>query len=171
MTAIPKSQAAATKLLEEYADLDGRIALVDEDRAKAIALANQRADAAVTPMLERRAAIAASIESWWPGAAPHLANGKKSVELGGCILGTKKTRAKLAHSFDSDDKAVEALLASRFAKHTTKVKHTLDRTATLKLLEIGGKTTASIAGMGFSIEPGVDQFFIERVQQDRTISG
>src|SRR4051812_43625331 len=109
MTAIPKSQAAATKLLEEYADLDGRVALVEEERAKAIASANQRADAAVAPMLERRAAIAAAVESWWPGAAPHIANGKKSVELGGCIIGTKKSRAKLAHAFDTDDKAAEAL--------------------------------------------------------------
>lgn len=169
MTAIPKSQAAASKLLEEYADLDARIALVEADRTDNIAAANARADTAATPMRARQAEIAAAIEGWWPAAAPHIAAGKKSVQLGGCIVGTKKSRPKLAHSFESDDKAVEALLASRFAKHTTKVKYSLDRSATLKLIEIGGKTAASIQELGFSIEPGSDAFYIERVQQDRTI--
>jgi hypothetical protein len=120
-------------------------------------------------MIKRRDEIAASIASWWPHAAPHIAGGKKSVQLGGCVLGTKKSRDKLGHRFESDEKAVEALLASRFAKHTTRVKYSLDRTSTLKLLQIGGKTAVSISELGFTIEPGSDQFYIERVQQDRTI--
>jgi hypothetical protein len=171
MTAIPKSQAAATKLLEEYADLDGRIALVEEERAKAIASANQRADAAATPMLERRTAIAAAVESWWPHAAPLIAGGKKSVQLGGCIIGTKKSRDSLTHSFETDDQAALALFKSPYRRHTTRLKVALDRIPTLKLLEVGGKTGAGIAALGFSIKLGVDAFYIERVQQDRTIAG
>lgn len=170
MTAIPKSQAAASKLLEEYADLDARITQVEADRTDNIAAANAKADTAAAPMHERKAVITAALESWWPSAALAIAGGKKSVQLGGCIIGTKKSRARLAHGFESDDKAVEALRGSRFAKHTTKVRYSLDRMATLKLLEIGGKTGASIAALGFSIEPGTDAFYIERVQQDRTIS-
>lgn len=169
MTAIPKSQAAATQLLEEYADLGSRVALLEEDRSIDIAAANQRADTAAGPMLQRMAAISAALESWWPSAALAIAGGKKSVQLGGCIIGTRKARAKLAHSFPSDDKAVEALRATRFAKHTTRVSYSLDRASTLKLIEIGGKTGAAIKELGFSIAGGSDAFFIERVQQDRTI--
>jgi phage host-nuclease inhibitor protein Gam len=167
----PKTQPAALALLEEYADLDARVALVEADRTDNIAAANARADSAAAPMRERQAEIAAAIESWWPKAAATIAGGKKSVQLGGCIIGTKMSRGKLAHSFDSDDKAVEALRGSRFAKHTTKVKYSLDRAATLKLIEVGGKTAASIRALGFSIELGSDQFYIERVQQDRTVGG
>jgi hypothetical protein len=170
VTAIPKSQAGASRLLEEFADLAARIAQVENDRSDNIAAANTRADAAVAPMLERQATISASIESWWPAAAPHIANGKKSVELGGCIIGTRKSKDKLGHSFESDDKAAAELFKSRFRKHTTKLKVVLDKAGTLKLLQIGGKTGDAIAELGFSIEPGTDQFYIERVQQGRTIS-
>jgi O-acetylhomoserine/O-acetylserine sulfhydrylase-like pyridoxal-dependent enzyme len=169
MIAIPKSQAAATQLLEEYADLDSRIALLEEDRSIDIAAANQRADTAAAPMLERCRAIEAQLANWWPHAAANIAGGRKSVQLGGCIIGTRKSRAKLAHSFENDDKAVEALRGTRFANHTTKVKYSLDRAATLKLIELGGKTGASIRDLGFSIDVGSDQFFVERVQQDRTV--
>jgi hypothetical protein len=42
----------------------------------------------------------------------------------------------------------------------------LDRIATLKLLQVGGKTAgAAIAELGFEIEQGSDQFFVERAQQ------
>lgn len=170
MTAIPKSQAAATKLLEEYADLDSRVALLEEDRAIDIAAANQRADTAAAPMIERCRAISAALESWWPHAAANIAPGKKSVQLGGCIIGTRKSRDKLTHGFENDDKAVEALRACRFSKYTTKVRYSLDRMATLKLLQVGGKTGAAIADLGFTIDQGSDQFFVDRVQQDRTIA-
>ena len=171
MIASPKTQADATALLEEYADLDARVALVEADRTDNIAAANARADVAAAPMRERQAEIAAAIAGWWPKAAATIAGGKKSVQLGGCIIGTKMSRATLAHSFDSDDKAVEALRGSRFAKHTTKVKYSLDRAATMKLIEVGGKTAAAIRELGFAIKSGSDQFYIERVQQDRTIGG
>lgn len=169
MIARPKSTAEATQLLERYADLALRIDLVEADRNDAIATANQRADVAATPMLEEMASLSQALAPWWAKSAAALADGRKSSELGGCIIGTRKSRDSLAHGFTNDDKAVEALRASRYAKHTTRVKYSLDRTATLKLLQIGGKTAKSIAALGFSIEPGADLFFVERVQQDRTI--
>lgn len=169
MTAIPKSQAAATKLLEEYADLDARVALLGEDRTNAIVAANKRADVAAEPMLKRQAEIAEAIGSWWPAAAPHIAGGKKSVQLGGCIIGTKKSRDTLAHSFESDDAAALVLFKSRFRRHATKLKVTIDKVATLKLMLLGGKTGAAIEELGFSIAPGADAFYVERVQQDRTV--
>jgi hypothetical protein len=166
----PKSIAAATKLLEEYADLDGRIALLEEDRSADIAAANQRADIAAAPMIKRRDDITAIVEPWWPFAfAADVSKGKKSMQLGGCLLGVRKSKDKLAHDFESDDKAALALFKTRFRRHTTRLKVALDRMATLKLLQLGGKTGAAVAELGFKIEPGTDQFFVERVQQERTI--
>jgi hypothetical protein len=72
------------------------------------------------------------------------------------------SRPKLAHGFESDDKATEALLGTRWAKQTTRVKYSLDRTATLKLLQLGGKAGADVAALGFLVEPGTDSFFVER---------
>lgn len=168
MIAKPKTVPEAIALLEEFADLDGRLAAVEADRDTAIATANQRADVASQPMLERRGELADAIGRWWPKAS-QLADGKKSLELGGCILGVRKSRDKLAHSFESDEEAIGALRGSRFARFTTSVKYSLDRMATLKLLQVGGKTGAAVEKLGFRIEQGSDQFFLERVQQDRTV--
>jgi hypothetical protein len=168
VTAIPKSTAAATRLLEEYADLQARIALVEEDRTRAIAVANQRADVAAEPMLKRMGAIAAAVESWWPHAAPLIAGGKKSVELGGCTIGTRLSRPKLVHGFESDDKAIGAV-PTRWFKQCTRIRYSLDRTGTLKLLQLGGKASQELATAGFRIEQE-DKFFVERVQQAATIS-
>jgi hypothetical protein len=161
MTKVLK-QAEAIELLEEYSDLDARIALNEADRSDNIAAANARADVANAPMRERQGQIAAVVAAWWPHAAPAVARGKKSVELGGCLIGLRMSRPKLAHGFESDDKATEALRGTRWAKQTTRVRYSLDRTATLKLLQLGGKAGLDIASLGFSIEPGADAFFLER---------
>lgn len=166
----PKTVAAATRLLERYADLSGRVALVDADRNERIASANVWADTAAGPMLTEMDTIAGKLEQWWPQAASDLAGDRKSIELGGCTIGTRKARAALSHSFESEVQAVEALRASRYGNRTTKVKYTLDRAATLKLLQIGGKTAASVRELGFAIDEGADLFFVKRAEQAGTIT-
>jgi hypothetical protein len=94
-------------------------------------------------------------------AAHSIAGGKKSTELGGCKIGLRTSRPKLAHGFESDDKAIEALRGTRWAKRTTRVSYSLDRTGTLKLLQLGGKAAADVASLGFSIEQG-ERFFLGR---------
>jgi hypothetical protein len=157
----PRSLAAATKLLEEHADLTSRVEIVEADRAERVDKANAWADLAKQPMLARIEAIGIALETWWNLGGSALADGKKSMELGGCVIGSRKSRPKLAHGFESDAKATEALLGTRFAKHTTRVSYSLDRTGTLKLLQVGGKTAATIASLGFSIEQG-ERFYVER---------
>jgi hypothetical protein len=141
---IPKSVAAATKVLEEYADLSARIVALDEDRQRSIAAANQRADVAAEPMLKRQEIILAALESWWPSAALAIANGKKSVQLGGCMIGTRLSRKARARSRTTTKLA--ALFKTRHFKHATKLKYSLDRTSTLKLLQLGGKTAGQDRG-------------------------
>jgi hypothetical protein len=159
----PKTLAAATALLEEFADLTSRVALVEEVRAEAMAKANASADVAAQPMLERRDEIRAGIEAWWLNGGHGLADGKKSMELGGCTIGSRTSRPKLAHGFESDSKATEALLGTRWAKQSTRISYSLDRTGTLKLLQLGGKAGSDIAALGFSIEQG-ERFFVDRAE-------
>lgn len=165
---IPKSIAAATKLLEEYADLSACLVAVDEDRQRSIAAANQGADVAADPLMKRQEIILAALESWWPSAALAIANGKKSVQLGGCMIGTRLSRPKLGHGFENDDKAVNAI-PSRHFKQCTRIKYSLDRTSTLKLLQLGGKAGQDLAAVGFRIDQS-EQFFVERAEQASTIT-
>jgi hypothetical protein len=157
----PRTLAAATQLLEEFADLTSRVALVEEDRCERIAKANAWADTAAQPMLARLEEIRAAIEPWWSQSGHELASGKKSMELGGCVIGSRMSRPKLAHGFETDAKATEALLGTRWAKRTTRISYSLNRTGTLQLLQQGGKAAADVASLGFSIEQG-DRFFVER---------
>jgi hypothetical protein len=158
----PKTVNAATQLLERYADLTARVELVEADRAERVANANAWADTAAQPMLEDLVALGAALEAWWMKGGSDVAGGKKSAELGGCSIGLRMARAKLAHGFESDDKAIEALRGTRWAKQTTKIKYSLDRPATLKLLQMGGKAGSDVAALGFSVEPGNDSFFVQR---------
>lgn len=167
MTA-PKSTAAATRLLERYAELDGKLAVIEERRSAEIGRANSSADAEASPLRSELEAIAGKLEPWWDGAAATIAGGKKSVELGGCMIGTRMSRPKLAHGFESDDKATEALRQTRWSKQTTRVRYSLDRTATAKLLTLRGKAAADLAALGFAIEQA-DSFYVERVKQAATI--
>jgi hypothetical protein len=109
------------------------------------------------------------LESWWPHAvAADIAKGKKSMQLGGCVLGTRKSRPKLAHGFENDDKAIAAI-PGRIFKQCTKIKYSLDRTGIVKLLQLGGKAGQDLAAAGFSIEQD-EKFFVERAEQAGTIS-
>jgi hypothetical protein len=157
----PKTIAAASELLEEFADLTSRVAIVEEDRSERIAKANAWADTAAQPMLARLEEIRGAIEPWWTKSGHDLAGGKKSMELGGCTIGSRMSRPKLAHGFESDAKATEALRGTRWAKQSTRISYSLDRTSTLKLLQLGGKAGSDIASLGFSIEQG-EYFFVDR---------
>ena len=157
--------------VERHAQLEGQLAGVEATRSAGLARVNAAADAEATPLLEEMGAIALKLEPWWQGAKDELAGKKrKSIELGGCMIGTRLSRAKLAHSFEDDDKAVDALRASRFAKVTTLVRYSIDRTATLKLMQQPGMAAKRLAELGFSIAPGADTFFVQRVEQSGTLA-
>ncbi|MEA3042989.1 MAG: hypothetical protein QOH47_827 [Sphingomonadales bacterium] len=167
----PRNVAEATALLEHYGELAEAAAFIETTRNAAIASANAQADAELAPLLTELAAIAARAERWWTAKGrAALAEKRKSIELGGCEIGSRASGAKLAHGFDDDDKAVEALRGTRFGNLTTKTKHSLDRAATLKLLKAGGKTGKALEALGFKIDAGADSFFLTRIEQAGTIA-
>lgn len=171
MTAIrqPRSVVAATELCERFAVLDGQIASIEEARQHAIAAVNADADRAATDLIAQRDAIAEKLEPWWAGAAAELTGGKrKSIELGGCEIGTVKGRAKLEVAGSPDD-AVAKLKLLRWAKGFLRIKLELDRAALFAATE--GKRAAELAELGLTRNPGAAAFFVKRAEQGGTRSG
>lgn len=161
----PRNTDQAALLLNLYADLDAALALVEAVRKAAMGQANAAADAEAGPILAELEALKAQLQPWWQGDGRALApKGRKSMQLGGCMIGTRADRPRLAHGFESEDKAVEGLRATRYGKQTTRVKYSLDRAATLKLVQAAGAAGKALVELGFRVEQG-ETFFVERVEQ------
>lgn len=165
----PRSIEAATALCERFTELDGQIATIEAERRDGIAAINARADQAANDLIAQRDLIAAKIEPWWNGAEAQLTKGKrKSIELGGCMLGTREGRSVLQVAGAEDD-VVAALKGLRWAKPFVRVKTTLDRMAVLK--GIDGKHSAALAKLGVTRKAGEAVFFIQRTEQQGTRGG
>lgn len=162
----PRSLGAATELCERFALLDGQIAAIEERRQADIAAINADADRAAADLIAQRDAIAAKLEPWWDGAAAELTKGKrKSIELGGCQIGTRELRPTLQIAGDEKD-VVAALSALRWAKPFLAVKVSLDRAHTLK--SIDGKYAATFAELGVTRREAVPVFYVKRAEQGGT---
>ena len=147
---VPRTLDQATALAARYAALDGERAAAEAQRHVQIGQINAAADVVVTPLVEQMEAIAAKLEPWWAKNAASLIKGKrKSVQLGGCMVGSRAARARLAHGYDSDELAIEALMASRYRSATVQVKYSIDRAATLKLINTGGAAAKGLGELKF----------------------
>ena len=167
----PRTTEQATELLARYAEVDAKLASVEADRKLELGRVNAVADALATPLITELAAIAAKVEPWWAKAAASLTKGKrKSVELGGCNVGTRAAAAKLKHSHDTDKVAAELLHASPLRKAALVFGYALDKAATLKLLQGKGAKATQLAELGFSIDAPAETFFIKRVEQSGTVT-
>ena len=162
----PRSVEAATALCERYAELDGQIAAIEEQRQKDIAAINADADRAANDLIEQRDAIATKLEPWWAAAGEKLTESKrKSIELGGCEIGTVKGKDTLAVA--GDEKAiVTKLIKLRWAKPFLRPKVSLDKPALLK--ETLGKRSAELKEVGITRQLGVPAFYVKRAEQGGT---
>ena len=163
----PRSKDAAAQLCERYAVLAGEAAEIEAQRNERIAEANAAADAELVPAREEMAEIEAKLAPWWAKASAELTEGKrKSIELGGCIIGSRAGRASLAIAGEEQD-VIDILSALRWAKPFLRVRTSLDRTATLKGLD--GKHSKALAELGIERDEGEETFFVQRAEQGRTI--
>lgn len=163
----PASIEAATILAERYAARAGELNLVEETRAKAIASANAAADRFAVPLAAELQAIQAALEPWWKTAGGELGGSRKSIELGGCMVGTTSGRPSLRLRGD-EKKALTKLKALRWAKPLIRIAESIDKVAVRKALS--GKRAAELKAMGFSIKPGAETFYVARVEQEGTVS-
>ena len=168
----PRTKEQATELLGRYAEVDAKLAAIEADRKTELGRVNGAADVVAAPLIDELAAIAAKMEPWWAKVAAELTKGKrKSVELGGCNIGTRATAAKLKHSYDTDKAAADALHASPLRKAALVFGYVLDKAATLKLLQGKDAKATKLAELGFSVDTPADTFFIKRVEQSGTVTG
>lgn len=165
----PKTTKAAAALLKRYAELDQLIANIEAIRNELIASANSTADAAADPLILERAVILEKIEPWWTAAAAELTQGKrKSIELGGCMIGSRAGRESLGIAGKEDD-VVKALSTRAWAKPLLKVKTTLDRRAVL--MSLTGVYKKQLASLGLSRVEAGETFYVERLEQGGTLAG
>jgi hypothetical protein len=169
MPRAPKNVEQATALLDQVARLDAEAVHINAIRDKAIADSNAVADTLLAPVVERRAAIAKLLEAWWSAEGKALLKGKrKTVELGGCKIGTKA--APLALTFgnsDDFDVALERLREARWAKPYVRVSYAVDKTATKEALT--SKHGQQLRELGFGTRGGSDVFVLEAVKQAGTV--
>jgi hypothetical protein len=165
----PANAAAAAALLERFALVDGQLASIEERRKVELGQVNAAIDSEAGPLIAELQALSQRLQPWWNRAGTELAKGRKSVQLGGCVIGYRTARAKLEHGFATDEAAVEALRKTRLGSQTTRVKYSLDRTATTRLIRSGGKTAATLGQLGFKIDQA-ETFFVERVEQPGTVT-
>ncbi len=165
----PRNAEQATALCGRYSHLAGELALVEATRTASIAAANKSADAEALPILDEMSVLAAKLEPWWATAGAGLVKkDQKSIELGGCMIGTKIAPASLA--FPGTDKAALAkLLPEKWAKPYIRVTLGVNKVATLAALD-GDKHANQLKALGFSkSEPG-DTFFVKAAAQQGAVS-
>lgn len=162
--ATPRTTEAATALLARHAEIDAAIAAAEADRQSQIASVNAAADAVIEPMVADRAKLQGALAPWWARVAPDLTGGKrKSIELGGCRIGTRTSAEKVEFS-DGDDKAALAALADSPARASaTEIKRVLDKKAIAAALKGKAKIRATLEALGFRLAGGEDTFFVSRV--------
>ncbi len=173
MTAIrqPRSIKAATALCERYAVLADEIGAIEAKRNAMIADANARADRAVADLVTECDDIAMKLKPWWSEHGGELTakvgdGTRKSIELGGCMIGSRAGRSSLAVVGKEAD-VVDVLAGLRWAKPFLRVKTTLNRPALMAAA--GGNRKVALAEIGITRTTGDEQFYIERAEQAGTI--
>jgi hypothetical protein len=165
----PRSIEQAAALLEQWAKLDGQIAAIEADRTAGIADVNARSDRASADLVKRRDTAAEKLASWWGKTGAKLTEGKrKSIELGGCEIGSVKARPTLTISGEEKD-LVALLSALRWAKPFLRIKTSLDRVALLKGLD--GRHSVALAELGVARTEDEERFTLKRVEQSGTLGG
>lgn len=160
---VPQTDEAAIAMLEKLATLDAELGSIEANRAAAIAATNAVGDTLAMPIINDQAAIVAALAPWWKDAAPRLTKGKrKSIELGGCTIGTKSSSAKVVHSFADDAAALAAVVADPRirASATTVPKRVLNKTAIATLLKGRSAIGAALKALGFRMGGSVETFYV-----------
>jgi phage host-nuclease inhibitor protein Gam len=164
----PRTVDAATPLCERFADIEAQVALIANARNDAIAGANAAADKRLAPLIEEREQIRSKLEPWWAKAGDKLLDGvKKTLELGGCIIGTRKGKDALGEPSDTKATIVKLETDAR-CKALVRVTKSIDKPAVAKALD--GELADGLKAIGFHTVEGVDEFVLSRAEQNRTRS-
>lgn len=159
----------ATALLERYAALGTELALADVARNDAIAAANTAADRITVPIVDEMNAIRAQLEPWWTrNGADLLPAKRKSMELGGCVIGSKTGSTSVTFALGNDELAATSLQAARWSLPYVRVKPSVDKAALKSAL--AGKHGDKLRAMGFGLSTPIETFILDRAEQTGTVT-
>lgn len=164
----PRSLGEAEHLCKLWAVTQYAIGEIEAERDAAVAALHQCADADLVPLVGQRAAIEAALAAWWDAAGAELTQGRrKSIELAGCVLGTRARSGKVVVS-GALDAVIEALRGvPRLARRYLRQRFELDKAEIAKGLS--GRDAEALAALGLAFEPGKPAFFIHPVRQGGTL--
>jgi phage host-nuclease inhibitor protein Gam len=161
----PQTIDAATVLCARFAALDTEVAIEQAAVAESINIAKERGARALIPLVAELKDIAKQLKPWWEASAEAVTGGKrKSIELGGCDIGTRTTPPKLTFAHGKDEDGVAALQAASLARMTRTVA-SLDKPALLKVLGSDSEEDVELAELlrdaGFDVSQK-EEFFVAR---------
>ncbi len=163
----PQTIEAATDLAGRFAELDAQLAKIEADRQDELAKINGAADAAIVPIVAKLKDIAKQLKPWWAAHFETLTDGKrKSIELGGCMLGYRVSPPKVTFAHGTDEDGAR-LLKRDGHDALVREKISLDKPAVLKALD--GEHGDALREAGFGMSQRED-FFLERVAQGGTLT-
>lgn len=156
-----KEEAAHTA--NEYAALTAEIAAINAERLSQKAAIDKDCDERIAHRSDLQKSLFMRLKTYWEAYSADYTLGKKrSAELAGIFIGVRTTPHSLNHKGMTIAKAVEFLLAARWAKAKSfvRVKYSLDKDAIIAALK--GKTAAqkNLDKMGFTLVQK-DEFFID----------
>lgn len=153
----------AMPLIERYAQLGAEAALLETNRDAALAATNATADGLLKPILDEMALIRAALEPWWAKVGRSLLTGRrKTIELFGCMIGTKAGRSSVV----VPDGVLAALKGQRWGKDFIRTTEEVDKTAARTGLT--GRHGEKLKALGITVTEPPEVFVLDRVVQDGT---
>lgn len=147
----------APRLLARYAYLASEAARIEADRTATVAQANASAAALAAPIAEEMQALYVQLRCWWELVRPDVeAQGRKSIEHGGCVVGERLTTPKLAFA-GTEEQAVSLLESGQWTNLLNRTVK-LDKGAIARGLRHDALAPV-LKGLGFSIAQH-DEFFV-----------
>lgn len=170
----PQTKDQALELAARFAALSALRAEAEAQRAAEKAAIDAAADAVIVPIDAERADIQKRLKPWFEGNFDGLTGGKrKSIELGGCLLGYRINPPKVYFAGGTDKDAVQALLADPTGRALVRAVLSPDKPEILKVLEAEQAAIAAareagsadvpeapIGALGFSIRQ-TEVFFVD----------
>lgn len=167
----PQTIDAASELLARFVEVDATIAAEEGARNKALAEINAVADAVLVPLVAERKDLFDRLKPWFAASFDDLTGGKrKSIELGGCMIGYRLTPPKVAFAYGTDKEALEALNHFDRWRGLVRMSEALNKPAILSELTEEPGEGIPLELIGFEVKQSED-FFLERIVQGGTIAG
>ena len=164
----PRSVTGAQTLCERFAAIEASVDLIEAERAETIAKANATADAQIEPLIAEREQIREKLEPWWAKDGGALVKkDQKSIELGGCTIGTATGKEALDVPVRKDADAAKAELGgTKWGKSLLRTTVSFDKRAIAKAM--ADRHGEALRALGFAIVPAPETFVLKRAEQRGT---